>query len=1022
MSLQTQIELRDNFSAILNGIVSSINLAVDSMYDMQAAMNADVNMSSVEAAKEQIEKATAAVQRMNQELASLGTTPARAPVVSWNTQSNMQVFDSNGIQRMNQEMSALNSVAEEVFHSQRTIDEQALRMNVLPPEASWDINNTSQRISELQNRLNNLQNQDVSLLNDDSAAMVNQQYESIRSSMNQIVNLQSQMNQAIDEGNVSQLNESYNQLNRTIEQVEQQARATGETIRSLTNIRWNTQSDLQVFDGNGAERFRNEVQSANAMLQQMNNTQRAVWQTAENMDLLPDGAVADIGSVGARIGQLQMRIQQISSNRMNLGTDRANAGLEQLRTQLNQAVQEQNSLNEALGHMDVEAANQAYLRLSQTIGNTERYIRDNVDGQGRFNEQIQQGTQSASGLVDMVKRAVTAYLGIQSIGKVINLSDSLTQTVSRIDLMNDGLQTTEELSNMIYASAQNSRGEYAKTAAFVARLGNNAGEAFGSSAEVVSFANLVQKQMTIAGATTGEASAAMLQLSQALGSGVLRGDELNSIFENAPNLIRNIADYLGVSIGEIRGMAKEGEITADIVKNAIFAASDEINERFDTMPMTWQQVWQSMQNTALMASKPVLQRINDMANSEELQSFANGAVEMLATLANMALNVFDLMAQGAAFVSDNWSLIGPVILGVAAALGIYYTAQALANIVGKAGRGIHFVVAVAQMMHAAATRSLTRATAADIAAQNGLNAALYACPLVWILVMIIAVVAAIYLVVAAINKVAHTTISAGGVIVGAATTVCAFLYNAVAGVVNFVIGIGVELLNLILTFANSILIAFQNPVKGILTMFSGMLDFIIGIVQSAAELIDTVLGSDLAGAVEGFRNDFQDKVSDIVGDDTEVEIKKVNAADYQLERIGYQDAYEYGYEVGADLDEAVSDFSLSDLFGKTEVPNPDDYAYLYNGDLSGMSSPLDSIADSTDSIDDKMDITEEDLKYLRDLAEQETINRFTTAEINIDQSGMKNIVQGTDDLDGFVEGLTEAVNNAVQVMAEGVHY
>jgi tape measure domain-containing protein len=1021
MSLQTQIELRDNFSAILNGIVSSISLAVDSMYDMQAAMNADVNMSSVEAAKEQIDQATAAVQRMNQELASLGTTPARAPVVSWNTQSNMQVFDSNGIQRMNQEMSALNSVAEEVFHSQRTIDEQALRMNVLPPEASWDINNTSQRISELQNRLNNLQNQDVSLLNDDSAAMVNQQYESIRSSMNQIVNLQSQMNQAIDEGNVSQLNESYNQLNRTIEQVEQQARATGETIRSLTNIRWNTQSDLQVFDGNGAERFRNEVQSANAMLQQMNNTQRAVWQTAENMDLLPDGAVADIGSVGARIGQLQMRIQQISSNRMNLGTDRANAGLEQLRTQLNQAVQEQNSLNEALGHMDVEAANQAYLRLSQTIGNTERYIRDNVDGQGRFNEQIQQGTQSASGLVDMVKRAVTAYLGIQSIGKVINLSDSLTQTVSRIDLMNDGLQTTEELSNMIYASAQNSRGEYAKTAAFVARLGNNAGEAFGSSEEVVSFANLVQKQMTIAGATTGEASAAMLQLSQALGSGVLRGDELNSIFENAPNLIRNIADYLGVSIGEIRGMAKEGEITADIVKNAIFAASDEINERFDTMPMTWQQVWQSMQNTALMASKPVLQRINDMANSEELQSFANGAVEMLATLANMALNVFDLMAQGAAFVSDNWSLIGPVILGVAAALGIYYTAQALANIVGKAGRGIHFVVAVAQMMHAAATRSLTRATAADIAAQNGLNAALYACPLVWILVMIIAVVAAIYLVVAAINKVAHTTISAGGVIVGAATTVCAFLYNAVAGVVNFVIGIGVELLNLILTFANSILIAFQNPVKGILTMFSGMLDFIIGIVQSAAELIDTVLGSDLAGAVEGFRNDFQDKVSDIVGDDTEVEIKKVNAADYQLERIGYQDAYEYGY-VGADLDEAVSDFSLSDLFGKTEVPNPDDYAYLYNGDLSGMSSPLDSIADSTDSIDDKMDITEEDLKYLRDLAEQETINRFTTAEINIDQSGMKNIVQGTDDLDGFVEGLTEAVNNAVQVMAEGVHY
>lgn len=163
--------------------------------------------------------------------------------------------------------------------------------------------------------------------------------------------------------------------------MEQQARAAGETIRSLTNIRWNTQSDLQVFDGNGVQRFENEVQSASAMLQQMNNIQRTVWQTAENMEVLPEEAVTDIGSIGARIGQLQVRIQQISSNPMNLGTDRANAGLEQLRTQLNRAVQEQTALNDALGHMDVESANQAYLRLSQTISNTERYIRDNTDGQ-----------------------------------------------------------------------------------------------------------------------------------------------------------------------------------------------------------------------------------------------------------------------------------------------------------------------------------------------------------------------------------------------------------------------------------------------------------------------------------------------------------------------------------------------------------------------------------------------------------------------------------------------------------------
>ena len=248
-----------------------------------------------------------------------------------------------------------------------------------------------------------------------------------------------------------------------------------------------------------------------------------------------------------------------------------------------------------------------------------------------------------------------------------------------------------------------------------------------------------------------------------------------------------------------------------------------------------------------------------------------------------------------------------------------------------------------------------------------------------------------------------------------AETIAAFIYNVFIGVVNFIISIGVEVANLIITLINSVAIAFQNPIAAILNMLSGMLDFVIGIVQSAAEVIDTVLGSDLVGAVSGFRNKFKDAVSDVIGDDVEIPFELLDASDYTFDRISYQGAWEYGYSVGAELEDEVGEFKLSDVFGKTDIPNPDDYADMFEGDLSDMAS-------SVDSIDDKMDITEEDLKYLRDLAEQETINRFTTAEINIDQSGMKNIVQGTDDLDGFVEGLTEAVNNAVQVMAEGVHY
>lgn len=378
-------------------------------------------------------------------------------------------------------------------------------------------------------------------------------------------------------------------------------------------VTWNTDG-MDVFTGTGVERFQQEVQSANDMLNTLNTTQARISQTAQGMDILPDAAVQDMNTMQQRLSAIQQRIQQIENNPVNVGADNANAELEQLRMQLNQAIQEQNSLNQAMQNMDVSAANDAYLRLSQTVGNTERYIRDNVDEQGRFNQEISAGTQQANELTNTIKRAVAAYVSIQSVGKALNISDELVQTTSRLNMMNDGVQTTAELVNMVYAAAQDARGSFSQMADVVARFGNNAKDAFSSSEEVVAFADLIQKQMTIAGASTQEAANAELQLSQALGSGVLRGDELNSIFEQAPNLIQNIADYLDVPIGKIREMAADGELSADVVKAAIFSAADDINSKFNEMPMTWGQMWQSMQNTALIAFQPVLQRLNDLAN------------------------------------------------------------------------------------------------------------------------------------------------------------------------------------------------------------------------------------------------------------------------------------------------------------------------------------------------------------------------------------------------------------------------
>ncbi|MDE6491788.1 MAG: tape measure protein, partial [Lactobacillus sp.] len=385
----------------------------------------------------------------------------------------------------------------------------------------------------------------------------------------------------------------------------------------------------------------------------------------------------------------------------------------------------------------------------------------------------------------------------------MEISDDFAQTTARLDMMNQSFnqanntaKKTDDLVNFVYQSAQNARGSFADMAAVVAKFGNNAKDAFGSQEEVVAFANLIQKQMTIAGASTQEASNAMLQLSQALGSGVLRGDELNSIFEQAPNLIQSIADYLEVPIGKIREMAADGELSAGVVKAAIFNSADEINAKFSQMPMTWGQVFTAMKNTALMQFQPVLNKINELANNPQFQEFAANAVGTLATVANVALGVFEIMASIGGFIADNWSWIAPIIGGIVTALGAYNAALLVHKGIVLTSTVIKGLQTIAEYSHAKSVMATLAANNADTAAilskaaaegadtaalmakiaaenldtgaltaesaatsaatvaQTGFNTALLACPLTWIIIAIIAVIAVI---IAVANRIAETS-------------------------------------------------------------------------------------------------------------------------------------------------------------------------------------------------------------------------------------------------------------------------
>lgn len=787
-----------------------------------------------------------------------------------------------------------------------------------------------------------------------------------------------------------------------------------------TNISWNSPT-MPTFTNTGIERFDQEVQSANNMLNTLNQTQSRIAAQAAQTDLFPDNAIADMNNMQNRLQAIQQRIQTIESNPLNMGSDTANAELEQLRGQLDQAVQEQEALNRAVENMDVEAANQAYLRLSQTVGNTERYIRDNVDEQGRFNREIEEGTNEANSLMQTIKGAVAAYATIQTLSTALNLSDQLTSTTARLNLMNDGLQTTQDLQNMIYLSAERARGSYQATADAVSKLGLMTGDAFGSSQEIIAFMEQVNKQFTIAGTEAAGIDAAMLQLTQAMGSGVLRGEEYNSILEQAPNIIQAIADYMEVPKGQLKDMAAEGQITADIVKAAMFAAADETNAKFESMPKTFSQIWTSFQNTALMAFQPVLQRMNEIANSEAFQQFVNNAIEGLSMVAGVALEIFDLLVGVAGAVADNWSWLSPIIYGVAAALAVYYGWQLAVNAINAITKGIKIALCIASYAHAAATGAEASATAAATAAQYGLNTAMYACPIVWIIVLIIALIALFYAAVAAVNKFAGTSVSATGIICGAFMVALAFIGNIFVALWNLVVDVFVLIYNLVATVANFIGNVFTDPIGAVCRLFFDLADTVLGILQALASAIDAIFGSNLAGSVQGWRDSLGGWVDDTFGKGDEI-MAKMNADDMKLGRFEYGAAWDAGYSFGEGIDESIANFDPSSLFD-TNVPGADDYANLsdYGSGIGGIGSGVDDIAGNTGKIADGMEITEEDLKYLRDIAEQEAINRFTTAEIHIDQSGMQNTINKDTDIDGVISMMTDAANEAVDRIAEGVH-
>ncbi len=665
----------------------------------------------------------------------------------------------------------------------------------------------------------------------------------------------------------------------------------------------------------------------------------------------------------------------------------------------------------------IQEAREELARAGAAFDSIEQNIREAGNQQDRFNRRIRDGTTAADGLWSKLKGIAATVGGLAAAKKIIGISDDLASTRARLNLIVDDGGSVSELEKKIMASAQRSRSAYFDTASAIASLGSNAGAAFANTDEIIAFMEQINKQFVIGGASAQGQAAAMLQLTQAMAAGALRGEELNSILENAPGIARAIESYMGIAEGSIKSYAEQGLITAEVVKNAMFAAADETNAKFESMPKTWAQIWTSMQNKALSIFNPILTKINQIANSEQFTKVTDGIINGLAGVASVATVILDLLINVASVVVDNWSWLSPIILGVAAALGVYYGRLLLVRGAELASAAVSGAVAVAKGIMAAATMLVTGATWAQVTAQYGLNAAMYACPLVWIIILIIALVALFYAAVAAVNHFAGTSVSATGLICGAFMAALAFIGNIFVALWNLVVDVFVMIYNLVATVANFIGNVFNDPVAAVARLFFDLADTVLSVLQALASAIDTIFGSNLAGSVQGWRDSLGGWVDSTFGKGEEV-MEKLNADDLKLGRFEYGAAFDMGYEFGQGVEDTVGglfDFSAMDSLGADALD-----AYGLGNTLDGIYRNTGDTAGNTAAMSDALDIAEEDLAYMRDIAEREAINRFTTAEIRVEQQNTNYISQDTD-LDGIMDAWANDFATKLDVSEEGVH-
>ncbi len=620
----------------------------------------------------------------------------------------------------------------------------------------------------------------------------------------------------------------------------------------------------------------------------------------------------------------------------------------------------------------LDLANQ---QMEEIIASTERARQ----GQDSYNDKIKDGNSAGKGLLSTVKSIAGAYLGLQGVQKLINASDTYVQTEARLNNMVGEAENLSQIQSQILASANDARAKYTDTAAAIAKMGTLAGDAFSdpmgniNTDELIKFTELMNKNFVVGGSSATEQASAMYQLTQAMAAGKLQGDEYRSIIENAPMLANAIEDYM-VNVqnaeGSMKDWAAEGLLTADVIKAAMFNSAEEVEAKFTNMPMTWGQVWNVMGNYATVGLKPVLLAVSALAN--------------------------------------NMDIVAPIVLGVAAAFGIYTAAiaansaaQGISNLIGFVRAKMLLANVNATLLATSSEYALAVATAQATVAQSGLNAVLAANPIMFIVMLIVVLIGMLYAGVAAYNKFTDSSISATGIIGGAFGILVAFIGNQL-----------IFLWNMFAAIANFVANVFIDPVGAVKVLFYEMAQTVLGYLSTMAHGVEDVINKipgvevDITSGLDSFLSEIEAAASEAKSEADWFEF--IGTKDY----MDFSDAAHTGYAMGVNLENSIGDF-----FGGIGTDFDYTSAIPSNDEIAASTAQT---AANTGDIANEIETTKENMEYLRKMAERDVVLRYMTPNINVDMSGMSNNIKNCMDIDGVIDHMVRKTGEAVESMAEGV--